>query len=70
MIIVSDDEKKYLKKYISDIDEYIEKDDLQNFLDRIDDEIVSNILGNDDEPNSEGRKLQKIYDNIVYENRN
>lgn len=37
-------------------------------LDVIDDVIVDNILANNDEPDDEGVKLQKIYDEIFNEN--
>ena len=41
---------------------------MQEVLDAIDDVIVSNILGNNDEPDEEGIRLQRIYDDIFYEN--
>ncbi|MDY2956766.1 MAG: phage scaffolding protein, partial [Lachnospiraceae bacterium] len=42
--------------------------DVQEVLDVIDDVIVDNILANNDEPDDEGIKLQKIYDEIFNEN--
>ena len=42
--------------------------DVQAVLDAIDDVIVDNILANNDEPDDEGIKLQKIYDDIFNEN--
>ena len=42
--------------------------DVQAVLDAIDDVIVDNILANNDEPDDEGIKLQKIYDEIFNEN--
>lgn len=42
--------------------------DVQAVLDAIDDVIVDNILANNDEPDDEGVKLQKIYDEIFNEN--
>lgn len=38
--------------------------DVQAVLDAIDDVIVDNILANNDEPDDEGIKLQKIYDDM------
>lgn len=68
MIIVTERQKEYLKSYIENIDDLIEKDDIQLLLDTIDDEIVDNILGNNDEPDEEGIELQKIYDQIYNQN--
>ena len=42
--------------------------DVEAVLDAIDDVIVDNILANNDEPDDEGIKLQKIYDDIFNEN--
>lgn len=42
--------------------------DVQAVLDAIDDVIVDNILANNDEPDDEGIKLKKIYDEIFNEN--
>lgn len=57
-----------LKSYIENIEDLVETDDVQVVLDAIDDVIVDNILANNDEPDDEGIKLQKIYDEIFYEN--
>ena len=47
---------------------HIETGDVQEVLDVIDDVIVDNILANNDEPDDEGVKLQKIYDEIFNQN--
>lgn len=67
-MIVSNEQIKALKPYIDNIEDLIEKDDVQEVLDAIDDVIVDNILGNNDEPDDEGIKLQKIYDEIYDQN--
>lgn len=67
-MIINDEQIKALKPYIDNIEDLIEKDDVQEVLDAIDDVIVDNILGNDDEPDDEGIKLQKIYDEIYDQN--
>lgn len=67
-MIVSNEQIKVLKPYIDNIEDLIEKDDVQEVLDAIDDVIVDNILGNNDEPDDEGIKLQKIYDEIYDQN--
>ena len=63
-MIIKDEQIEKLKPYINNIDELVQKDDVQEVLDAIDDVIVDNILGNNDEPNAEGIKIQKIYDEI------
>lgn len=67
-MIINDEQIKALKPYIDNIEDLIKKDDVQEVLDAIDDVIVDNILGNDDEPDDEGIKLQKIYDEIYDQN--
>ena len=68
MIKVTEEQRKVLKKYINDVDVLIGGDNVQMLLDAIDDEIVNDILGNDDEPSEAGIKLQKIYDQIYNQN--
>lgn len=67
MINLTNEQKQYLSSYIEDIESLIITDDVQLLLDRIDDEIVNIILGND-EPNEDVAKLQNIYDQIYNEN--
>ena len=57
-----------LKPHIENIEDLIETGDVQEVLDVIDDVIVDNILANNDEPDDEGVKLQKIYDEIFNQN--
>lgn len=67
-MIVKTEQIEVLKPYIENIEELVESDDVQAVLDAIDDVIVDNILANNDEPDDEGVKLQKIYDEIFNEN--
>lgn len=67
-MIIKDEQIAALKPYIENIESLIESDDVQEVLDAIDDVIVDNILGNNDEPDDEGIKLQKIYDEIFNQN--
>lgn len=67
-MIVTNEQIEILKSYIENIVELIEEDDVQVLLDTIDDVIVENILGNNDEPDEEGIKLQRIYDQIYNQN--
>ena len=67
-MIVNEKQIEILKPYIENIEDLIAEDDVQMVLDAIDDVIVENILGNNDEPDEEGIKLQRIYDEIYYQN--
>lgn len=53
---------------MKDIESLIIMDDVQRVLDRIDDEIINNMLGNNDEPDENGITLQRIYDEIYSQN--
>lgn len=67
-MIIKQKQMKKLEMYIKDIDDFIVADDVQGLLDALDDVIVNNILGNNDEPDAEGIRLQKIYDEIMAQN--
>ena len=67
-MIVKTEQIEALKQYIDDIEDLVKSDDVQLVLDAIDDVIVDNILANNDEPDDEGIKLQKIYDEIFNQN--
>lgn len=65
---VTSEQIEALKPYIPNIEILVSKDDVQEVLDAIDDVIIENILENNDEPDAEGIRLQKIYDAINYQN--
>ena len=67
-MIVKSEQIKTLKLYIDNIEDIVKSDDVQSVLDAIDDVIVDNILANNDEPDDEGIKIQKIYDEIFNQN--
>ena len=67
-MIITEQQIRELEVYIKNIKELVQKGDVQEVLDAIDDVIVSNILGNNDEQDEEGIRLQRIYDDIFYEN--
>lgn len=67
-MIIKESQIKVLKPYIENIEDLVAEDDVQAVLDAIDDAIVDNILGNNDEPDEEGIKLQNIYDEIYFLN--
>ena len=64
-MIVKTEQIEMLKPHIEDL---IVTGAVQAVLDAIDDVSVDNILVNNDEPDDEGIKLQKIYDEIFNEN--
>lgn len=68
MIKITDKQKLILKQYFNNLDELLVKDDIQVFLDRIDNIIVDNIIDNNNEPNEDGIILQRIYDQIFNQN--
>lgn len=57
-----------LKPYIHNIEDLIKSNDIGIVLDAIDDVIVDNIIASNDEPDEEGIKLQRIYDQIFNQN--
>lgn len=67
-MIISDEQIMELKPHIENLDELIQNEDVQDLLDAIDDVIVDDILGNNDEPGELGVKLQRIYDQINNQN--
>lgn len=67
-MIISDEQITELKPHIENLDELIQNEDVQDLLDAIDDVIVDDILGNNDEPSELGVKLQRIYDQINNQN--
>lgn len=67
-MIITNKQIDVLIPYIDNIKELVEADDVNDVLDAIDTVIVDNILANNDEPDSEGIKLQKVYDEIFNQN--
>ena len=67
-MIVNDEQIEILKPYIENIEDLISNDNLEELLEAIDDAIVDNILTNNDEPDEEGIKIQRIYDQIYNQN--
>lgn len=65
---ITDYQKQTLSRYIPDLEKLIESGDVQALLDEIDNVIVDNILANNEEPDSEGIMLQRIYDQIFNQN--
>ena len=57
-----------IKLYIPNIEKTIATENVQLELDEIDDIIINNILGNNNEPDNEGVMLQKVYDEIFDQN--
>jgi len=68
MINITTEQKQFIGNYIDNLAELLDKGDVNELLSAIDDEIINNILGNNDEPDETGIKLQKIYDQIYNQN--
>lgn len=68
MINITNTQSEALKKYNVDIDKALKNDDIELLLNIIDYAIVENIVDNNDEPNEVGIRLQRIYDEISYQN--
>ena len=66
-IIVTEEQKKEIKKYGVDIDELIKAGDVNEVLFAIDD-VILNLMDEDGELDKEGVKLQLIYDQIYNAN--
>ena len=67
-MIVTDKQIEYLKPYISNIESFVNTDNIQGLLDAVNDIIIDDIVSNDDEPTAVGIALQKIWDDIFYQN--
>lgn len=67
-MIVTDKQKELLKPYIPNVESFVKADDTQGLLDEINDIIIDDILGNEDEPTAVGITLQKVWDDIFYQN--
>lgn len=65
---IKDEQLEVLKPHIDDIEELVLSGSVWAVLDAIDNAIVDNILANHDEPDEEGIKLQRIYDEIYNQN--
>lgn len=68
MLVVTEEQKEYLKSQSVDISGALERDDLGELLLTIDDAIVENIVTHNDEPDEIGIKLQRIYDQVYNQN--
>lgn len=70
-MIITRTQIEQLKPYIENVEELIQKDDINELLNAVDDIIIDNILRNKeepDEPDEEGIRIQKLYDEIYDQN--
>ncbi len=67
-MVVKQEQKDILRKYIENIDEIMNKEDVDELLDKIDDVIIYNLDENN-EPDEIGFELQRVYDQIHYQNK-
>ena len=63
-MIITDEQIAALRPYI----ENIAADDVDALLDAVDAVVIDNILGNNNEPDEEGNRIQRIYDDIAAQN--
>ena len=68
-MIVTAEQIEALRPYIGNIEELISADDVDALLDAVDGVVVDNIVAHNDEPDEEGNRIQRIYDDIAYQNR-
>ena len=66
-MIVTEEQKKEIKKYDVDIDKLIKNGDVNEVLFAIDD-VILDLMDEDGELDKEGVKLQLIYDQIYNAN--
>ena len=64
---VTAEQKKFLEKYIKNLDEVLSSDDINDLLLEIDDAIVDTFDANG-KPSEDGIKLQDIYDDLYANN--
>ena len=69
MIKLTDEQKVFLREKFENAEEMISSDDINDILDPLDDLILEEGYDDDWEFNDTGRKYQKIYDEIYWDNR-
>ena len=67
-MIITVEQIEALRPYIGNIEEMVSADDVDALLDAVDAVVINNILGNNNEPDEEGRRIQRIYDDIAAQN--
>jgi len=67
-MIITVEQIEALRPYIENIENLISADDVDALLDAVDDAVVDNIVAHNDEPDEEGNKIQRIYDDIAAQN--
>lgn len=66
MIIITEQQKAYLKEQSVPFEDALAEDDIDALLEIIDDAIVENIVTNNDDTDEIGIMLQRIYDQIRF----
>lgn len=66
MINITEEQKAYLLEQGVEFEDALAGGDLETFLEIIDDAIVENIVTHGDEPDMDGIRLQRIYDQIRF----
>ena len=66
-MVITEKQKNFLEKYISNLDALLSSDDVNDLLLEIDDAIVD-TFDDDGNPNEIGIQLQTIYDELFNNN--
>lgn len=67
-MIITVEQIEALRPYIGNIEEMVSADDVDALLDAVDAVVINNILGNNNKPDKEGKRIQRIYDDIAAQN--
>jgi hypothetical protein len=67
-VIITVEQIEALRPYIGNIEEMVSADDVDALLDAVDAVVINNILGNNNKPDKEGKRIQRIYDDIAAQN--
>ena len=68
MIVITEDQKEVLFRYLPEAENIIANDDFPLLLDKFDTKITEIGFNNNYELNKIGLILQKLYDDIFYQN--
>lgn len=68
MINITDEQKELLLKYLPNTEKILETDEVNDILDLLDDKITEIGFDKNWNLNKVGLKLQRLYDDIYYQN--
>ncbi len=68
MLNITDEQKKILNKYLDNVNELIDNNNIEKLLIEFDDAIIEFGMDNDQEITIKGVEMQRIYDQIYNQN--